>query len=431
VLAAIALTSLLLRPAVQDSNLRKLIAHPTGQNGYEEYVQAAIILSRPENRALDDYIRWAESDHKYGSDKKPESVPEGATLLDLYRLQLRSAGAALDLVRSGSLKPVSYQNPPITFRTIDSELFYLRTACQLFRRQAYVAFAEGRSKDGAQAILDGLTLAKKIRVAGLLHYLIGVSCEAVMFAAMQRHLGQLSLADAERLQTWAESQTGDHSALERAVRQEMQSIRASLDEFFRDPGPDIYGADDPDQHSKRVAAIKSTTIKWREGVYDQLFRPLEDPYWALLDRLKQPENEWLAPLQIVDIPPADDAIVGGDPDAAKAIYDLYGKYLALHGADETEMESAQLERFRIQERLVGVYAAVIRYRRLNGRLPSTLAEVFGKEPADPGTGHAYNYQPNPDGSYRVTCLAPMLGVVDLVYKSPKPGEFELPPPLRS
>jgi|GEM_PF-2719810 len=413
----------------QDRNLFKVVPSPTGRNGYEEYVQAAIILSRPENRALENYVRSAESRGAWQADR-PASIPEGTNLLQAYRIEQRALAPAIRLIQAGNQKQVVYPSSHISVVTLFPELSYFKVAARMMRRNAFIAFADGNPTAGTQAILDGLIFSKKIAVGSAIHFLVSGACEQIMFGAVEEHLGGFSLRDVDQIQSWAESATSAPSGLAVTAETERKSIHDSVVDLLSDPTDllDVVDIKDEDRPNfvKNVKAIPSAR---REVIYNTFFKRLEWPWDAVLLRLQGPEKTWLDPIE-VDASPDEPAGLGNlgatEGQASVAILQL----MSLLGAGDDQVLGMvpDAARSRIQERLVGIYAGVLRSKWLNGKLPGTLREAFGTEPLDPATGEAYAYELQVGGGFRIVCPTKRLGEVDLVYSSAKAGGDEGPVP---
>jgi hypothetical protein len=418
-IAALALAAAL----AQSSLLQKVIPRVTGQNGYEEYIQAAILIDRPEARALEKYVA---SRAKGGTTTlRPAGIPENATLLDVYRFDVKALAPALELIRAGNEKRVTYPHSPVTANTLFPELSEFRIAARLFARSAYVAFAGGDSKAGTQALLDGLVYSRKIQCLGTIHLFVGRSCEQTMFGALGRHVDQISYGDSEKLMSWADSVQDSKEIFAWTAKVEQGVYRATFDDFCANPDEykSLLGGNTEELRAAGNSA-KGLSGARKEALYSFIARHFESSWIELQDRLQKPESEWLQPL-------ADPPELGLDPlkqqvngDAAAALVLLTAAFSEL-GSRHRDIP-ATLARYLIQERLAGIYAAVIRYRWRNNALPAKLADVFGKEPVDPVTEQPYTFE-RVDKSFRVTCKAGELGDVGLVYAGTKPDPQEIDP----
>jgi hypothetical protein len=408
----------------QNTLLEKVIPRYTGQNGYEEYVQAAIILEKPENKALDNYV-LAAAKGKESEQPKPPGLPENATLLDLYRFENKALGPALDLIRAGNEKKVIYPKWPITAITLFPEVRDFRIVAKLFARLAYVSFAAGDSRSGTRALLDGLTFSRKIQCLAMIHLYVGNLCEQTIFGAMEHHVDQISLPDSEKLLKWADSIQDSKQNFMAAAKIEQTGYRATFDDLCNNPKEydSVVGSDET-QKLIASGSLRNLSPARKAKVYASITEYFERPWIELQDRMKMPESEWLQPLP--ENPPVDEAKarVELDQDSSTALLLLASFFSELEGGHRDI--PATLARYLIQERLAGIYAAVIRYRWINNALPTKLADVFGKEPLDPTTGKVYTYE-QVDKSFRVTCKAGSLGDVGLVYRGAKPDPGEINP----
>lgn len=415
----------------QDANLSKVVVSPTGQNGYEEYVQAATVLSLRQNRALEAYVRAREREATdFTETPRPAMIPADASLLQVYRIELKTLAPALQWIRKGNEKPVVYPAPKISAITLFPELSYWKVAARLFARSAYVAFADGDPAGATRSILEGLAFSKKIAVGGEIHFLVSGACEQILFAAVQEHLLSFSLHDAELLQAWAEDSAKSPSALIQAAEVERKSFHQSVVDIFGSPSDLLEVMDikeeDKAEFTRKLSAI---TDARKEVLYRRFFQRLESPWVAIKARLGEPEATWLDPIEVESA--GDDEPLKADLDATElgATFGTLRLLSMLGLGDEETLSIVPIAaRFRIQERLLRLYAGVLRFKWENGRLPSSLAEVFGQEPTDPASGQAYVFEPNEHGRFRILCSTKRLGEVDLVYKSASAGEDQGPVP---
>lgn len=419
--------------------LQKVIAKWTGQNGYEELVKAAILLDTPENQDLEDYVRWREAgspanwlNSRTGKlPAKPSNLPDNADILAVYRAQATAVEPALQLIREADTKPIFYPNKPITIITLFPEFAPLKRAAFDFARVAYDEFADGHSSAGTRALIDGLEFSRDIRAGGLVSWYVGSACQSIALRAVKDHLGQLSLDDATKLRDWASQQpAGELSQLRTALNVERAGCRATFDEYCTHPEEYLDALEAPADDQKRIAAaLKATTPAWRDQFYGMIFKRFEAPWNAIIDRIKGPEEGWLEPVDNEGFDESDPLKKwNGDADVTLGMLGLIKLMNLLGGFEAPDEIGPYLERPLMQLRVLTVYADVIRFRWVNGKLPGSLAEVYGKEPNDLATGRPYTYRLVEGGSFKVFCHAPVIGDVDLFSQFPSRDDSKTPPP---
>jgi hypothetical protein len=417
--------------ALQDPNLYKVVPSPTGRNGYEEYVQAAIEADRPANRALLAYVRSALVPGPRGSlPPRPKDVPEGASALDLYRIQTRAMRSVIELIRAGTEKPVFYPNLPLRADTLLVELVPLRNVARVIRDAAYCAFADGNSHEGTRLILDGLAFSKRLAVAGIIHAFVSIRTEGIMLSEIQARQGQFSLPDAQALAAWSpigKERITDAAAAERA------SIRATFDDFFANPSQLLTDLEVPKEDAtKMAAALRKVSREKRDYYYEAFFKRLEAKWSAVEQRLKQPEKTWLAPIDPDDyVESAEIKSDDADPDLAAALLMLVRAY-AVFGVDDVDVDGiiATAAEMRVKEQIVPLYGEVLRFRWTHGRLPTTLAEAHGSEPVEVVTGRPFAFDTMPGGSFRIYAPVEGMGDVDLAFRRSPVIDQSKPPGKR-
>jgi hypothetical protein len=418
---------------LQEPNLTKVVPIPTGQNGYEEYVQAAIILAKPENKTLVNYVRAAtEAGSPTGQAiARPATVPEGLKALDLFRLEVKKLQPVIDLVRAGNLKPVSYPKAQITPVTLLPELAYFKLATRVFQHAAYVAFADGNSREGVSLIMDGLTFSEKFQVGDLIHLLVGRACTQMMYVAVDRHTPQIALNGAIKLQTWATGADRRYrDAAVRAAKVERAKIRVFYDDFFNNPSEYFEGMDiKPEDERQWKANLQAVSSLRRDQIYNSFFKRLELPLSALLERLNSPESTWLAAL-VFDGFETDDTKPPIASDVAAPLLTLLKLYQMLDSGLHNG-ESLQLASCTIQDRLFKIHCDATVFRWRTGKNPTKLADLYGADPTDPATGENYDYSIRDNGWFKISCKHAKIGEVTISSRASQPSdENDIPPPTR-
>jgi hypothetical protein len=171
------------QPATSQENLsvfRQLFPEPTGQNGYEELVQAGDLM--------------------WNNVAVRAATATGATLETKRRaLADPDVKRALALVRRGLNKPVRSPRTEFTPATLFPEFAPLRGLARLLAVEQYVALADGRTGDAISALRDGMRMAHAPKGDVLIGALVGVAMDGVVLNRLARHLDQMSARDCDRL----------------------------------------------------------------------------------------------------------------------------------------------------------------------------------------------------------------------------------------
>ena len=70
---------------------------------------------------------------------------------------------------------------------------------------AHVRFAQGDRHGGVTLLLDGLTMARRIRAESSLAALVGVACESIAMGGFEEHMDHIPLPECERVRTFADA----------------------------------------------------------------------------------------------------------------------------------------------------------------------------------------------------------------------------------
>jgi len=122
------------------SYLKQVIPEPTGNNGYEEYLQAADIVN---SKAFKDFKAWNSAPVGRRDTMAPSGLSESSSALARKIYEVRTFGSALKLIAAGNAKSTS-RGP----REMMTELSRFRDLTQLGIDASYVAYAKGDWKGG-------------------------------------------------------------------------------------------------------------------------------------------------------------------------------------------------------------------------------------------------------------------------------------------
>lgn len=405
-------------PGIQgESLLQQVVPHPTGRNGYEEYVKAAEILDRGDAGF---YLSWQPGTSKRLEQEAKPSVEDGipvpadaeaARLLPLAKrlesmstLEIRTEivrkfGTALEWVKQGNQKPVFDPRPSITATTLFPELAKFRMLAKLAVAAAYVHDANGRSAEGTDALLQILDMGDRIGGFTLISMLVGVSEQSIVLAAMQSRLDRLSLPEATVVSTFVARLLARPPVVLEAMRGEARFMNASLEELLAKP-QEIDGDEDA-----VVVKLNSLGAPDRARLVGLVRRRLDQTYAPILDRFAGPESGWVFREPDPPDPPAN----------AQSVEDL-ADVLMTWLVPVTGQIGTSAARNRTQLRLLGLAARVLAFKWEHERLPNDLADAAPEaEIADPLSGDKFQYTPMGDRFRVFSKGVPATGEIDIKY----------------
>lgn len=354
----------------------QVIPHPTGNNGYEEYLRAADLAAAPEfgQYLLWRGVLWSADEHD------PAKLPPGVTLDDddlaLTQKFVIRFGKCLDLVRAGNQKPVvdPHTNPKLGAST--AELAAFKGLEKLEGVAAHVAFAGGETGLAVGRVLDGLTLADNIGSQTTVSALVAIACRAIALSELNLQWAQLNLADAQQLVAALKPRLERPCALIASLPIERQSVHDRVGQLFSQPkdaasqypeGSDVRGLIESiaSMPADTAAALRAATLAKVDAYFDHLDAVLGGP-----------EANWL---RNRDLDSSPEVTQGPESRLADAS--------APYGANVV----AEI-RGRTQLRLAYLSAKATEFYWQNGKLPTRLEEfATPKERIDPSSGAQFKY----------------------------------------
>jgi hypothetical protein len=477
VLALIASFALPGQGSVIDEQLRTLIEHPTGKNGYEEYVRAVRVfedggagrlaryaLSLAEQTALGPAgtppagklpsglarsLRPQAGDTSGqgggrgrgggpGTPTRPRDVPRSATPDQVYRKALARTAPALDFVVRGNGKPVTNPRAHITSVTAFPELGGLALISRMFALKARVEFAAGNSSEGTTALLQGLKLAGKLDVSGTYSFHASFRSERSVLIELERDLSSLSPVDAHRIQAWASATAQEPSPLLAAAEVRRKQFAEDWNYLRSHPASALRMATLSPAIKDQIAnGIETLPTADRTRLYHAYIEGLTAPWTSLEHVLRGPEKGWMAKVPEDDpnrrlfltyVSSADRArlmdVAGmlsknASLPAGNKVSSLAFVFLTLtmyqHAQSGTALADWQklAVQSRIRRRILALTMQVAAFHRVHGRLPAKLSEAVGHEPTDAFTGKPYRYLVQPGGHFRIVCPTETIGEVSL------------------
>lgn len=390
-------------PRIQaKSLLQQIVPHPTGQNGYEEYLKAADIMLEGD-AAL--YLDWQEGDlgrieseaargDTDASRRLPLARRLGTmSLLAVRREAVSKLGVALDWIRQGNGKPVRV---PVGDRQKFPELMHFRKLAQLAAVIAYVQDSEGSSRPGTDALLEVMDMGDRIGGSVGVALLSGVLMQADCVAAMGGRLDKMSLGDAR----------ATIAAVGR-VLQRPPSVQSCLEAGVREQDNRFLDV---------VATLLQLTSQERKRLAEYLSQRNAESLAALAKRFSGPESGWVEPDSEITVP-LNPQTVEEIGDAILAMVDLRPRSFGIGAA-----------RVRTQLRLLRLAARVVIFKWEHERLPPRLEDAAPREEiADPLTQDSFQYTPMSDRFRVFSKGVPATGEIDILYRQGQ-GTGGPPPP---
>lgn len=139
----------------------------------------------------------------------PRFVAPGATPLEAQRAAVGRYAAILGGLHQASAQPYRREDGPATAEAFGA----VKNVARLVLFAAHVRFADGDRKGATTALLDGLTMARRVRGASTLAAYVGVACESMMMAGFESHLDQIPLPECDRVRAAADAALAERPEL--------------------------------------------------------------------------------------------------------------------------------------------------------------------------------------------------------------------------
>lgn len=332
-------------PSPEPPNFPTLFPNPTNNNGYEEWVRAADLI---QNNAK-----------VYALDNDPSP-----TLAAKRRvLGYPDVVQALLLLRTGANKPVYSPRTTMVENTPMSELAGFRRLARLLKFEAYVAFADGRVDAAIGCLRVGLTFGYRVQTDSLIGGLVGVVIDSIILKEFSQHLDQLSVHQCDDVRRIvedflaAESPAAHMLEMEKSyVLQMLEAHRSDTDSLaalFKN-----LGMEDQHDADNDVAVVRAQLASHPSA----LNALIEDARARVSARYDHALRNWRLPAaqRRPFVPDKTDS-----PGAA----------LCRMLTADPDLILSKYTRERSQLRVLGVHAAIHRYRWDHNALPNGLAEL--------------------------------------------------------
>lgn len=427
------------------SLFQQTIPQPTGRNGYEEYVMAcdlvrnsgAATLTTATPEQFEDVIRRYEAKPDEGTsqellerwdDYKP-SVKQyqeakkyrGYTILQLRQEALKLSGRALDLLHRGNQKPVFDPRTKMGMDTLFPEYAWMRGVGRVAVAGAYVAFAEGRTKQGTQYLCDAMILGQNLTDGVLISRLVGISVQALALAAFEKHLPNMAMPDALMMEDLAPRLILNPPAAVRSLEREFAFMASGIEVVFdhQDNFIDFSGTGQT-QESAQAYIAKMTPADKRQ-VTDLAKRKLSRLRETTLAIYRQPEATWTDGYMDTQEVEQANVQIRSNNDLADLLVENFAPMFSQIGTAEV--------RNRTQIRLLALAGSVIRFRWENDRWPSSLVEAVGERGVfDPANGGKFQYEVQGNGFRVYSEGTKTTGEIALRYRRQPTGSNDPTPP---
>ncbi len=354
-------------PELKPPSFPLLFPNPTGNNGYEEWVQAVDLIQN--------------------NPKVLELTSQPGTTLAFRRSLLAepSVERALYLVRVGLSKPTFSPRQDINEVTITPELASFRLLARLLSADQYVQFATGHVDAAIEDMRVGLAFGYRIQTDTLISGLVGVAMDAITLKEFTQHLDQLSVSQCDQVCRIVEDFLNAESPAIHLMALEKATMLKIIEARRSNPNAllallKLNGANGPSSEAKDIEALQSHLTNHPSDL-NPILEGAQERVNALYDvtilNLSLPYTQ-RKPF------PRDNAT---SPDAA---------LFRLLTVDPLQIMD-KYERDRTQLRMLEVHALICRYRWQHDTLPNALTDLRApKLVKDPLTGSEILYQRDGD-----------------------------------
>jgi hypothetical protein len=354
-----------------------LFPNPTGKNGYEE-----IILATDELRLFPEVDTVTQ---------------KGTTLADKKRIisDARSQ-KALRLLRIGVQKPLALPQREMNFQTQLPELAGFRRLGRLLATDMYVQLANGQVNDAINELELGFKLAFVSKRGTMIHELVGNAINSIVLNRFAGQLNQMSARDCDRIlkivKDWlaiadptAETLAGERDV----VLKELANATQSPDRLEKFLTGTFAGGDEAQE-------------KQIEGIKQQVKSDPNLMRTILEDASKHLRSAYDHAIAQASLPPSQ-----RDAKEADIAPTSYGAALAGFLLPAQNQFLAATAKGRVQLQILGVHAAILRYKWEHEELPASLDVLkIGELALDAFTGQPFEYKRDGD-RYTLSSAGPV------------------------
>lgn len=381
--------------APQANFFSQVVPHPTGRNGYEEYVKAAVLASHP------DLQQWEQP-----APQNPAGLPASSTRLERTQWVSIRMKSVFDLIRQGNAKPVAETRDVYNASTLVPELSYFRRISRALSGAAYADFAAGRSSQGTERLLDNLVFGDNVsRTGTLISHLVGIAQMSIAFGAFEARLPQLSKPDCGRIVDTTTRLLDRPAAYATVLETERKLTLSAFEDVLN--GTEKWVSDS--EFGDLAHKLQGKSPAERAEIRRLGTQLIEDYFGPALQAYKGPERQW----PILGNPTPSKWLQG--PKSNEALTEALVESLT---PSSSQGGQASL-RSRTQLRLLRLHAWVLAYKWEHDKLPTRLEEAVPAEALiDPMNGEPFQYILNETGYRLVSTGRDGTGEVALRYQRP-------------
>lgn len=359
-------------------NFSRVVTNPTGKNGYEELVMATdVIYLRPD---------WDELfNNSVGDTLLALTLAERRKLLIDPDMQ-----KCLKLVQSGLSKPVTSPHDKIDESTIFPEMSGMRRIARILALKIYVELADGKVSTAIDTLTLGLRLGYVIQTDTLIGGLVGITVDSVLVKRMAQHVPQLSVRDCDQLMQLARDWLNLADPTINILVSEKGVALTAMQKFRNNPSNlvEALGIQEKDPNYKSAKAIAASSPQAAAPIFDDATIQVNQTYEQFLTELKKPA--W----QRQEIPDMDNKTPAG---ALAAVF-----------MPSINIASDRFTQDQVQVQLLGVHAAIRKYRWEHESLPNSLVELkLGPLGIDPFNGKPLEYKRIDETHYDLSSIGPL------------------------
>lgn len=354
----------------QGSYFERTFPNPTGRNGWEEYLMAADIARSSNATGL--LMGNAE-----------------LSRLENDQIVIRELKRALNLVRAGNRKPITY---PFTYEEFSIgpfvELAQIKQLGHALVAEAFVNLADGNPKTAARAITDAFVIGRRVAVGPRTSGLVSIAMEAIAFRALYMNLHRLDEESLENLAEVFGKAARELSPMIEMYFQEFEEWSRFVPDMLLQPEEFTMGEEVPGAvRNLKAAEIEAVTQKVLAAM-----KTIKDSARVMFARQ---ERFWIEPKPEHE-----------DPTVAFVLDNLPGAFTHI------------IVRNRTQLRLAEVHCRLMLHKRRHNSFPAKLSELGDERFAyDSTTGSPYYYARLSDHSYTLYSLGTSeTGRIDLIYR---------------
>lgn len=175
----------------------------------DPYARLAAIVPKAEVVAVEAYVGQAVREPSGNAAVKPPPyVALGATPLAAQRAIVERYPSVLIGLRQLAEKPYA----PLEGAQPTQDSAQFEKLAKFVAYAAHVRFADGDRRDAVTALLDGMTMARRVRGSSTASNLASVAMQTILYTGFKEHLDQIPLAECDRIRAWTDAALAEKTA---------------------------------------------------------------------------------------------------------------------------------------------------------------------------------------------------------------------------